>query len=129
VIRDLTTCRTAELGGHLYVCEQCGVITERYNSCRNRHCPKCQALERARWLEKRREEILPVRYFHLVFTVPHQLNPLFLANPSELYQMLFHAAAQSLLEMARDPKRLGAKIGFVAVLHTWGQRLELHPHT
>ena len=129
VIRDLTLCRTSELGGHLYACDQCGVIIERYNSCRNRHCPKCQALERARWLEKREQELLPVPYFHLVFTVPHSLNPLFLADPKALYNLLFRSSAQALSQLALDPKRLGARIGFLSVLHSWGQRMELHPHT
>lgn len=128
VMHDLTVCRTAELGGHLYACESCGVITEHYNACRNRHCPKCQALDRERWLDKRQQEVLPVEYFHLVFTVPHTLNPLFLTEPKALYNLLFHSAADALLTLALDPKRLGARIGFVAVLHTWGQRLELHPH-
>ena len=128
VVRDVTSCRTADLGGHLYICDQCGVITERYNSCRNRHCPKCQKLERERWLEKRQQELLPVPYFHLVFTVPHQLNPLFLTDPKTLYNLLFRTAADTLLKIAEDPKHLGAKIGFLAVLHSWGQRLDLHPH-
>lgn len=128
VVHDLLVCRTAELGGHSYVCDHCGVITERYNSCRNRHCPKCQNLERERWLEKRRDELLPVPYFHLVFTVPHQLNPLFLTRPREMYHLLFRTAAEALLTLARDPRRLGARIGFLAVLHTWSQLLELHPH-
>ena len=128
VVRDITSCRTADLGGHLYVCDQCGVITERFNSCRNRHCTKCQRLERERWLEKRQQELLPVPYFHLVFTVPHQLNSLFLTDPKTLYNLLFRATADTLLTIAEDPKRLGAKIGFLAILHSWGQRLDLHPH-
>ena len=128
VVHDVTSCRTADLGGHLYVCDQCGVITERYNSCRNRHCPKCQRLEREQWLEKRQQELLPVPYFHVVFTVPHQLNPLFLTDPKTLYNLLFRAAADTLLTIADDPRHLGAKIGFLAILHSWGQRLDLHPH-
>ncbi|MCP4965689.1 MAG: IS91 family transposase [bacterium] len=128
VVRDITSCRTADLGGHLYVCDQCGVISERFNSCRNRHCPKCQKLERERWLEKRQQELLPVPYFHLVFTVPHQLNPLFLSDPKTLYSLLFRTTADTLLEIAEDPKHLGAKIGLLAVLHSWGSNLELHPH-
>ncbi|MCP3998563.1 MAG: IS91 family transposase [bacterium] len=128
VVRDITSCRTADLGGHLYVCDQCGVITEHFNSCRNRHCPKCQRLERERWLEKRQEELLPVPYFHLVFTVPHQLNPLFLTDPKTLYNLLFRSTADTLLEVANNPKRLGAKIGFLAILHSWGSNLDLHPH-
>ncbi len=128
VVHDITSCRTADLGGHLYVCDQCGVITERFNSCRNRHCPKCQRLERERWLEERQQELLPVPYFHLVFTVPHELNPLFLTDPKTLYNLLFRSAADTLLTIAEDPKHLGAKIGFLAILHSWGQRLDLHPH-
>ena len=128
VVRDITSCRTADLGGHLYVCDQCGVITERFNSCRNRHCPRCQKLERERWLEKRQQELLPVPYFHLVFTVPHPLNPLFLTDPKRLYNLLFRTTADTLLTIAGNPKHLGAKIGFMAILHSWGQRLDLHPH-
>ena len=128
VAHDITSCRTADLGGHLYVCDQCGVITERYNSCRNRHCPKCQRLEREQWLEKRQQELLPVPYFHVVFTVPHQLNPLFLTDPKTLYNLLFRTTADTLLTIADDPQHLGAKIGFMAILHSWGQRLDLHPH-
>lgn len=128
VVDDITRCRTAELGGHLYVCDACGVITERFNSCRNRHCPKCQKLERERWLEKRQQELLPVPYFHLVFTVPHQLNPLFLTDPKTLYNLLFRTTADTLLTIAGDAKHLGARIGFLAILHSWGQRLDLHPH-
>jgi len=128
VVHDITSCRTADLGGHLFVCDQCGVITERYNSCRNRHCPKCQRLERERWLEDRQQELLPVPYFHLVFTVPHELNPLFLTDPKTLYNLLFRATADTLLTIAENPKHLGAKIGFLAILHSWGQRLDLHPH-
>lgn len=128
VVHDIISCRTADLGGHLFVCDQCGVITERYNSCRNRHCPKCQKLEREQWLEKRQQELLPVPYFHLVFTVPHPLNPLFLTDPKTLYSLLFRATADTLLTIADDRKHLGAKIGFLAILHTWGQRLDLHPH-
>ena len=128
VVHDVITCRTADLGGHLYVCDQCGVITERFNSCRNRHCPKCQRLERERWLEKRQQELLPVPYFHLVFTVPQQLNPLFLGDPKRMYNLLFRTTADTLLTIASDGKHLGAKIGFLAVLHSWGQRLDLHPH-
>ncbi len=96
-------------------------------TCRNRHCPKCQRLERERWLEKREDELLPVPYFHLVFTVPHQLNPLFLTDPKTLYSLLFRSTADTLLEIAEDRKHLGAKIGFLAILHSWGSNLEFHP--
>jgi Putative transposase/Transposase zinc-binding domain len=129
VIRAIEQCRTAALGGHLYVCNECGVVTERYNSCCNRHCPKCQWLDRQKWIEKRREELLPVTYFHVVFTVPDDLlNPLFRRNQKTLYNLLFGAVAQTLLEIAADPEHLGARIGFVAVLHTWGQLLQDHVH-
>jgi len=128
MVHDLLVCRTPALGGHRYVCDHCARVTERYNSCRNRHCPKCQNLERERWLERRGEELLPVPYFHLVFTVPHSLNPLFLTERRALCHLLFRSAAEALLTLARDPRRLGARIGFLAVLHTWSQRLELHPH-
>jgi hypothetical protein len=129
VMRAIIKCRTAELGGHRYACEQCGIITERFNSCRNRHCPKCQFLDKARWLDKRIEELLPVTYFHLVFTWPDPLiNPLVRRNETLLYKMLFRVVADTLCEIAADPKHLGAKIGFLAVLHTWGQLLQLHSH-
>jgi hypothetical protein len=127
-MRAIEICRTAALGGHVDVCEQCGARTISYNSCRNRHCPKCQSLDKERWLEQRRDELLPVSYFHVVFTVPHELNPLALANPKWFYGLLFASASQTLLEIAADPKHLGARIGVLAVLHTWSQTLELHPH-
>jgi len=127
-IRD---CRTAALGGHVeYVeqCDTCGHLAISYNSCRNRHCPKCQAMARAKWLEARESELLPVPYFHVVFTLPRQIGGLALQNAREIYGILFRAASETLLTIAADPKRLGAAIGFVAVLHTWGQTLHLHPH-
>jgi hypothetical protein len=127
-MRAIEVCRTAVLGGHVDECDQCGARTIRYNSCRNRHCPKCQSLDKERWLEQRRNELLPVPYFHVVFTVPHALNPLALVNPKWFYNLLFASASQALLEIAADPKRLGARIGVLAVLHTWSQTLELHPH-
>jgi len=127
-MRAIEICRTAALGGHLYECEVCGAQITLYNSCRNRHCPKCQSLDKERWLEKRNGELLPVPYFHVVFTVPHLLNSLVLANPKWFYDLLFASASQTLLEIAADPKRLGARIGVLAVLHTWSQTFELHPH-
>jgi hypothetical protein len=127
-MRAIEICRTAALGGHVEECEQCGARTIRYNSCRNRHCPKCQSLDKERWLQQRRDELLPVPYFHVVFTVPHELNPLALPNPKWFYDLLFASASQTLLEIAADPKRLGTRIGVLAVLHTWSQTLELHPH-
>jgi ribosome modulation factor len=127
--RAVSRCRTAALGGHLDVCPRCGYEAGiSYNSCRNRHCPKCQAQARERWLEARQQELLDTGYFHVVFTVPHQLNPLALANPALFYDLLFSATAQTLLEVAANPEHLGAEIGFLSILHTWGQNLLLHPH-
>ncbi len=128
VLRDVTACRTAELGGHVQACDGCGHRQISYNSCRNRHCPKCQAAARAEWMAAREQELLPVPYFHLVFTLPQQLRPLALQNKKVMYGLLFRAAADTLLTVAADPKHLGAKIGFLAVLHTWGQNLMHHPH-
>jgi hypothetical protein len=128
VLRDLVRCRTAELGGHVEQCAGCGHQRIAYNSCRNRHCPRCQAAARAEWLDERAAELLPVEYFHVVFTLPSELGPLALQNQRLIYGTLFQASAQSLLQLARDPQHLGADIGFLAVLHTWGQSLHLHPH-
>jgi len=124
----IETCRTAALGGHTYECAECGARKIVYNSCRNRHCPKCQSLEKERWLQERCAELLPVPYFHVVFTLPEELNPLALSHPRLLYNVLFQCASETLLEIAADPKHLGARIGVLAVLHTWGQKLTLHPH-
>src|SRR5690242_2392600 len=129
VLRAIARCRTAALGGHLDECIACGYRPAiSYNSCRNRHCPKCQANARARWLEARRQELLPTRYVHVVFTLPHQLAPLALQNKKLLYHLLLQTSAATLLAVARDPKHLGAEIGFFSVLHTWNQKLEHHPH-
>jgi hypothetical protein len=127
-LRDLVRCRTAALGGHVEACDACGQVRIAYNSCRNRNCPKCQAAARAEWLERQAADVLAVEYFHLVFTLPNALGPVGLQNPSLVYGALFRAAADSLSELAADPKHLGAEIGFLAVLHTWGQTLTLHPH-
>ena len=127
-VRAITRCRTAALGGHVEACDGCGHRRVAYNSCRNRHCPKCQAAARAEWLDRQAEGLLPVEYFHVVFTLPNAVGPLALQNPRLVYGALFRAAAASLSELAADPKRLGAEIGFLAVLHTWGQTLTLHPH-
>ncbi len=116
VLRAVIRCRTAELGGHVQKCDDCGHQRIQYNSCRNRHCPKCQAMARAVWLEKRESELLPVPYFHVVFTLPHELGPLALQNKRVVYGILFRAAARTLLEVAADPKHLGAKIGCLMVL-------------
>ncbi len=128
VLRDLMRCRTAELGGHVEECDQCGHRRIAYNSCRNRHCPKCQAAARAAWLEREASYLLPAEYFHVVFTLPEPLGPLALQNPRVVYGTLFRSAAETLLRIAADPRHLGADIGFLAVLHTWGQNLHLHPH-
>jgi hypothetical protein len=127
-MRAIEDCRTAALGGHLYRCDDCSAEKNCYNSCRNRHCPKCQGLEKQRWLEQRRDDLLPVPYFHVVFTLPSELNILALGNPKPIYDLLFHCASQTLIEVAADPKHLGVRLGVLAVLHTWGQTLVLHPH-
>ena len=128
VLRAIAVCRTAALGGHIEQCDRCGQRAISYNSCLNRHCPKCQAAARQVWLAKRSAELLPVPYYHVVFTLPHILAPLALQNKALIYGLLFRAAAETLLEIAADPQHLGAKIGFLAVLHTWGQTLLHHPH-
>ncbi|HYL86284.1 MAG TPA: IS91 family transposase [Candidatus Angelobacter sp.] len=121
-------CRTAALGGHLDRCSGCGHQALSYNSCRNRHCPKCQGQARDRWLDARRSELLATPYSHVVFTVPHQLAPLALQNKAVIYSLLFRCSAETLMEIAADPKHLGAEIGFFSVLHTWNQKLQHHPH-
>lgn len=128
VLRRLTACRTAALGGHVEICDHCRHQRVAYNSCRNRHCPKCQASACARWMEERAAELLPVEYFHVVFTLPAVFNALALSNSRVVYGLLFKAVARTLLEVAANPKHLGAQIGFLAILHTWGQNLSLHPH-
>ena len=128
VMRAIVQCRTAALGGHLYKCDNCGEKVPVYNSCRNRHCPKCQSLAKARWLEARQRELLPVSYFHVVFTLPDCLAELVPHNGRVIYNLLFRAASETLLTIAADPKHLGARIGFFGVLHTWGQTLIVHPH-
>jgi hypothetical protein len=128
VLRDVAACRTATLGGHVEACDQCGHQQIAYNSCRNRHCPKCQATAAADWMEARKAELLPVEYFHVVFTLPAAFNPIALQNPRLVYGLLFQTAAETLRRVAADPKQLGAEIGFLAVLHTWGQNLQHHPH-
>ena len=127
-LRDLSVCRTAALGGHVQRCLDCGHERLAHNSCRNRHCPKCQALARARWLEREAESLLPVPYYHVVFTLPQEVAALALANPATLYGMLFQAAAATLRDVAANPKHLGAQLGVLMVLHTWGQNLHHHPH-
>jgi len=129
VMRAIKNCRTSALGGHIEKCDHCGFERISYNSCRNRHCPKCQAMAKANWLEKRKAELLPVGYFHNVFTLPHELNLIILANKKVIYNLLFKAVAETLQEFAADPKHhLGGKLGFTAVLHTWNQKLSSHTH-
>ncbi|MGH7928733.1 MAG: IS91 family transposase, partial [Candidatus Binatia bacterium] len=128
VLRNLSVCRTAALGGHVRECDHCGRREIAYNSCRDRHCPKCQAKKQADWLQARSLDLLEVPYFHVVFTLPEPLGPLTLQNQKILYDFLFRAASETLLTLARDPKHLGAKIGLIVVLHTWGQNLLHHPH-
>jgi len=128
ILRRLAECRTAALGGHVDACTACGFTRISYNSCRDRHCPKCQASKRAAWLETRLERLLPVGYFHVVFTLPALLSPLVLHNQRLLYALLFRAASVTLLTLAADPRRLGAQVGLTAILHTWGQNLLFHPH-
>jgi hypothetical protein len=128
VLRAIQRCRTAALGGHLDECTRCGQRAISYNSCRNRHCPKCQTAARERWIAARQTELLPIRYVHVVFTLPRELAPLALQNKKTVYDLLFRASAETLLEVARDRKHLGAEIGFFTVLHTWNQKLGLHPH-
>ena len=129
VIHAIEVCRTAALGGHKERCDSCGFERNAYNSCRNRHCPKCQALAKAKWLEKRKSELIPVKYFHAVFTLPHELNPLVLCNKKETFDLLFKTVPETIEQFATDPNNgLGGKIGFIAILHTWDQKLRDHIH-
>ena len=128
VLVAIERCRTAALGGHVDECSRCGHRAISYNSCRNRHCPKCQSQARDRWLNARRSELLAVPYAHVVFTLPHELAPLALQNKEVIYGLLFRSSAETLIEIAKDPKHLGADIGFFSVLHTWNQKLQHHPH-
>ena len=128
VLNAIARCRTAALGGHRDRCSRCGYEAISFFSCRNRHCPKCQVNAREKWLRKRQQELLPVGYYHIVFSVPHRLIPLMWQNKKLLFSLLFQATGSTLLEVAADPKRLGAEIGFLCILHTWGQTLNRHPH-
>ena len=127
-LRDLALCRTPALGGHVTQCDHCGEVRYHYHSCGNRSCPQCGGSKRAAWLAKCQADLLPVPYFHVVFTLPHELSALALGNRELLYRLLFDSAKETLLEVAADPKHLGARIGVLMVLHTWGQKLEHHPH-
>jgi hypothetical protein len=128
VMRAIEVCRTAVLGGHKDRCDNCGHIEISYNSCRNRHCPKCQTLRKEKWIEARSEDLLPIQYFHVVFTIPSELNPLVLMNQKVMYDLLFRSVSETLMELAYDQKHLGAQIGATGILHTWGQNLMDHPH-
>ena len=128
VLKALAACRTAQLGGHVLQCDHCGHRKQAYNSCHNRHCAKCQASLRAQWFEDRQRDLLPVEYFHVVFTLPHELGALALQNKQVVYNLLFRATSETLLEAAAGWKDLKAKIGFFAILHSWGSKLDLHPH-
>lgn len=125
---DIISCRTAALGGHVFECEECGHIAVRYNSCRNRHCPLCQGVTKAVWVDKRSKDILNAPYFHVVFTMPKQLHQLIYQNQELLYGLMYKTVAQTLSELSKDKKYLGAQIGFFSLLHTWGQDLHYHPH-
>lgn len=127
-MRAIVACRTAQLGGHLEACDRCGQSRYTYHSCRNRHCPKCQTRAKERWLEARRRDLIATPYFHVVFTLPHQLNALAQGNPRLIYRLLFSAASQTLLEFGANPRRLGGQIGATLILHTWGQTLTQHLH-
>jgi hypothetical protein len=127
-LRAIAACRTALLGGRRETCDRCGAVRITYNSCRNRHCPKCPTLPKERWLAARRADLLPIPYFHVVFTLPHPLNALAQGNPRMVYTLLFRAAADTLLTFGRDPRHLGGTIGITAILHTWGQNLSQHLH-
>lgn len=124
----IEACRTSALGGHKDKCDTCGHIEISYNSCRNRHCPKCQTLRKEKWIEARGEDLLPIQYFHVVFTIPSELKPLVIMNQKVMYNLLFRSASETLMELSNNPKHLGARIGFIGILHTWGQNLMDHPH-
>jgi hypothetical protein len=128
VMHAIEVCRTAVLGGHKDQCDHCGHVEISYNSCRNRHCPKCQTLQKEKWIEARSEDLLPIAYFHVVFTLPSELNPLVSMNRKVLYDLLFHSVSETLAKLASHPKHLGATVGVIGILHTWGQNLMDHPH-
>lgn len=128
VIRAITDCRTEYLGGHIQKCDTCGHEVTLFNSCRNRHCPQCQFIKKEQWIDKKKNEVLPFQYFHTVFTIPDELNPIVIRNKKLIYKLLFDSTKETLLTVAEDDKYFGAKIGFFSILHTWGQKLNLHPH-
>jgi len=128
VLRALANCRTTEMGGSAMACSDCGSVHYVLHSCRNRHCPRCQGIDKELWIEDRKQELLPVKYFHVVFTVPHELLELFRFNRKEMYHLLFEKSWETLCLFAKDPKLLGANPGAIAILHTWDQRIKFHPH-
>ena len=128
VARAIISCKTAALGGNIDICHDCGHSKVHYNSCRNRHCPCCQGLVKEKWIDKRKSEVVNAPYFHVIFTVPSELNPLFYTNKKLLYSLFYNASAETLAELSKDPRHLGAEIGFMSILHTWGQSLSYHPH-
>jgi len=128
VMRAIEVCRTVALGGHKDKCDNCGHLEISYNSCRNRHCPKCQTLAKEKWIEARGEDLLPIEYFHVVFTIPSELNLLVSMNRKVMYDLFFRTASETIDELVNDPKHLGAKAGVIGILHTWGQNLMDHPH-
>ena len=128
VMRAIEACRTQALGGRMLSCDHCGHTVVLYNSCRNRHCPQCQFMKKEQWIAKKKYQVFPFQYFHLVFTLPHQLIPIALGNKRAVYDLLFHSVKKTLLSVSQEGKYFGARIGFFAILHTWGQRMNLHPH-
>ena len=128
VARNIINCKTGAYGANVSICEDCGTVHIHYNSCRNRCCPMCQAVPKEKWMDARREDVLDAPYFHLVFTVPDLLNPVIYSNQKLLYDALYHAASATLRELTADPKHLGAKVGYIFILHTWGSEMNFHPH-
>ena len=127
-ITAIAECKTGAIGAHKYICDECGYEEIAYNSCRNRHCPNCQAGKKLQWIEARKEEVLNIKYYHVVFTIPDELNLITLQNQSKVYKILFKASAETLQELAEDKKYLGGELGFFSILHTWGQNMMYHPH-
>ena len=128
VMHAIKECKTGAIGAHKYVCDECGYEEIAYNSCRNRHCPNCQTGKKLKWIEARKEEVLNIKYYHVVFTIPSEIYNIALQNQEKMYKILFKASAETLQELAKDKKYLGGEIGFFSILHTWGQNLMYHPH-
>ena len=128
VIKAIKNCKTEEMGAHKYVCDECGYEEIAYNSCRNRHCPNCQTGKKLKWIEDRKEEVLNIKYYHIVFTIPSEIYGIAIQNQEKIYKILFKASAETLKELAEDEKYLGGEVGFFSILHTWGQNLMFHPH-